>query len=206
MSTGVSGQALLQRASFPSRPHVTLLATLPVETSHMPWWGLDSPRGAPPTGFQDVLDTLVASPSILFSISFSLLLHRVARRAQRGPVPVPIPMLLQCRAPPAIPRVSAPCWPSLWRQAGRAHVCELSLGPAWGGAHCSVHPVRLLPPPASRWHPRETTRSSPHSSLPSTRPLLRQVCLALCLGGEPRLPLWWVPCGVSKDRALQSFM
>lgn len=193
---------MLQRASFSSRPHVTPLATLPVETSHMPWWGPGSPCGAPPTGFQHVLDTLVASPSIPFSISFSLLLHRVARRAQKGPVPE----LLQRRAPPAVPRVSAPCWLSLWRQAGRAHVRESSLGPAWGGAHCSVHSVCLLPPPASRWHPRETTRSSPHSSLPLTRPLPRQVCLALCLGGEPRLPLWWVPCGVSKDRTLQSFL
>lgn len=124
MSTGVSGQALLQRASFPSRPHVTPLVTLPVEASRMPWWGPGSPRGTP--------HRFPGRPRRTGSFSFHPIQYLVLPSFSTGwpDVPRKAPSPCSCSVGPLQPSlVSAPLAgrPSGGRQGGLTSVSRL-----WG--------------------------------------------------------------------------
>lgn len=150
--------------------------------------GAGCPSGTPHRFTQSLLDPGVVPPSIPFSASLFPAAPPGGQPCPEGPPPASLRSPRSCSI--GFSR------PSGGRQEGLTSV-RRPLGPAWGrgcpAAACTAPP---LPP----WH---------HASIrtagcPRSGPLLRQVCLALCLGG-PKLPLGgslWC----ERDCALQSFL
>lgn len=183
MSTGVSGQALLQHASCPSRPHMTPWRPSQYRPDVCPGGARLSPQ-RPPHGFPEPAGPSVVPPSIPFSVSFFPASPLGGQQCPERPRPRRRPVLLQRRVPPAVPL-----------EAGREG-SRLCVG-VW--VRPGEVPIAACTPPPSAIP--GLTLASPHSSLPSTR--------ASAETGLPG-PLPWrgaeaAPL-VGPYRALQSFL